>query len=283
VNTVKSDWQNANEGRSYPLDDAATLADDTGLFLPNNFLSDLHVYLPYSLGRQVFLSAAAVSAKLVTLIVSVYSGGNNIPLASASLVRPVVRGRVYPLEPLYDGAAGWASFGGAAVDDAVFSLRFSTPAQTLAARRIVYNYDDVPVTSLGKDVSSVSLTGLVRLRGKAGVVTVVGAQRLINGELRTVALISLDTALQGATILTDFAGKCGHRPEARNCNKRVIESINGIEPDCDGNINVEFAGGVVVGSIPHGLILDHPVGLAEACAYQRISSLSGPSDVCEEP
>lgn len=282
---INQEWLDANSNRSYPLHDRATRRADSGAILSNAFLTDAHLYLPASVGKTVFLAAAQVSPNLVSLLLaacdenfctSSITGAPYTIIGELSLVRPVVPGRNYSVNPLVAGVAGWVCFG-KAVQTETFGLKFSSPDQSLFLDRCVY-MESAPVVSMGKQ-NVQTLEGLIRFSGKPGSLTVTPKTMKVNGVDTQVIAIGVDPE-GGTELLEALAGACGHRPGALTCNKRVIESINGVTPDCNGNVDLEFLGGIIVGEDPSGgLILDYPLGLHDVCA--AISpSLVGPADVC---
>ncbi len=280
---VFQEWMNANEQRNYPLHTLATRLDRNGRELPNNVIADGQIWLPRSAGRLVYISSFGLTPNLVTLTLLAVeenpfcqtssSTGSFVPLAVLEVARPIVRYKPYRLTPLYPGVGGWLALGDRCEQDEPLTLLFDEPEATVFTDRAVRAYNDVPVLSLGKEGSAVGLTGLVRLKGEAGSMVTRREQRTIDGELRNVAVIALDLTQNGVQTLQDLAGVCGHRPQARNCNKTPIVSINDVLPDSAGNINIEFEGEAVVGDVGEGMILDYPISLAEVCPPVNPDSL----------
>lgn len=272
---VFQEWMNANEQRNYPLHTLATRMDKNGKELPNDAIVDGQLWLPRSAGRLAYISSFGLTSKLVTLTILATddnpfcpissTSAQFVPLAVLSVVRPIVRYKPYQVTPLYPGVGGWFAFGGRCELDEPLTLLFDEPEATILTDRAVRAYNDVPVLSLGKEGSATELTGLVRLKGEAGAVITRKEQRIIGGSVKDVAVIALDLTTNGVETLQDLAGTCGHRPQARNCNKAPIVSINDVLPDDVGNIDIEFEGDAVVGDVQEGMILDYPVSLAEVC------------------
>ncbi len=65
------EWFAGNAVRDYPLSDAASGVDDAGQFLPHDILVDCQLAFPDTLGQFAFLSAVAVSERLVAVFISV--------------------------------------------------------------------------------------------------------------------------------------------------------------------------------------------------------------------
>jgi hypothetical protein len=297
---VFREWLNTNESRAYPIHDRATRRG-TGGELPNNLIADAHIWLPLSAGRVLFVSSAGISAGLVSLTFlaadkstfcppesssssSSSSDAGFVPIAVLSVARPVTRFKNYAITPLYPGVGGWVALGSAALDLESLALLFDGPAATQLADRAVHAYNDIPVSSLGKINVSSKLTGLVRLHGAEGTMRTFRTTKVIGGVERAVAAIGLDLSADSITALSDFAGPCGHRPVSNTCNKTPITEINGVKPDCDGNIDIEFVGDENIGDTGDGLILDYPVGLSQACGPSPFRRLpTEVTDVCGTP
>ena len=60
-------FENVNEGRSYPFEDDTELVDASGKELPDDVISDMHLVLPS--GTEAYLSSVYVSANMVSLCV----------------------------------------------------------------------------------------------------------------------------------------------------------------------------------------------------------------------
>jgi len=289
---VFQSFLNQNESKSFPLHDLSTRRGVGGEIIPNNFLTDAHIFLPTAFGTGVFLLAAGVSNRLVTALLGAYTGpfcsGTSswsslilglpyTPIGGISLPKPIVPWRNYPITPLVEGVAGWICFG-RAVTDGTFSIKFDSPEQSALLERCVCSLE-TPVYSIGK-AHVTPLTGLIKLKGKPGTISITRKTMTIDGVPREVVAIGVDEA-GGTDLLETLAGDCGHRPQALSCNKRVITSVNGVIPDCDGNVDLDFQGGIIVGEVGNGLILDFPLGLHDVCTIIDPSTTpNAPSDVC---
>ena len=276
---VFQDWLNANEQRAYPIHDDATRTDISDRLLPNDFLVDASISLPRSAGQFVYLSSAAVTENLVTLTLlasevppswsasSSSSSGTAafVPIGVVSLTKPVTRYKNYAITPLYPGVGGWVAFGGRIESDNVMMLLFNSMDATGLIGRVIHVFNDLPVLSLGKVAAAAKLTGIVKLQGVAGITKTAKGTRLINGQTVSVALLGLDYQSNRTTQMQDLAGPCGKRPQSYTCDNKPIIDINGVVPDCEGNIDVEFVGETVVGDVTDGMVIDFPVGLSKAC------------------
>ncbi len=282
---VFTGWQNRNENRDFPLNDRATRLAVSGVKLPNDILADAHFALPRSAGKFVFVSSVGISEHLVSLTLLATAddpigGGvpsSFVPMGVMTLQKPVIPYRGYPISPLYPGFGGWLAFGNGAGETNSLSLQFDDPKATVMAAKAVHAYNDLPVKSLGSTENSLELTGLIHMQGQAGLVKVYKAIREIDGVDREVLAIGLD--IEGAAdpveLLLRYTGQCG-RPEQRTCpTGKALLTINGVEPDCNGNIRIRVAGldAVITGItaeqlaklVASGNVIDLPVGLEDIC------------------
>jgi len=296
---VFADWMNSNELRNYPLHDSATKQGASGALMPDGLIADLNIMLPESAGRFAFISSAAITPGLVSFTIlatdtdplqptpsassssSSSPGSAFVPVASITVAKPVTIYKHYAIEALYPGVAGWVAFG-SDVDEVTGSYRFLHPIDGLLCSKAVRAYRDLPVTSLGKTGRLTELTGLVQLLGSDGIV-VGKSVRTINGRRREVITIGLDLTIDPVAVLRQFAGTCGPRPEDRTCPQgKPFLTINGVTPDCDGNIDIVFEGlDVTQVGIPDGQMIDLPVGLDDVCTEFDPTRFD-PVDLCEE-
>lgn len=279
---IFADWMNSNELRNYPLHDSATKESVDGTTLPDGIIADMSIMLPESAGRFAYISSAAVTPGLVSLTLlatdvdplrpeSESSSSSSspseslVPIASITVAKPVTIYRHYAIEALYPGVAGWVAFG-RDVEEVNAGYRFLTPLDGLLCSKAVRAYRDLPVSSIGKTGRLVELTGLVELRA-GGDLVINKAVRTINGRRREVVAVGLNLTETPEDILRKYAGECGQRPEDRTCAQgRPFVSINGVLPDCEGNIDIEFRGlGVTQVGVPNGQAIDLPVGLDDVC------------------
>jgi hypothetical protein len=128
VTTINYNWYDANEGRAYPLSDAATLADGGGTLLPSDIVADLQLKYPREYGQYAFLSAVSITSNLVTLMLEAADDLDNPttfrPLAAVSVPAEVPIRQHVPLLAQSDGVGGWVVFGRGAIDRAGYRGRF---------------------------------------------------------------------------------------------------------------------------------------------------------------
>jgi len=282
---ITRDFLNANEDRAYPIHEAATRKGVNGVVIPNNVIVDANIWIPKSIGSNVYVSSVCNSDKIfsVTLLAIDHNPICGAPSSSASaqpdcdpvplikpvgivsLVKPVVPYKNYPIQPMQDGVAGWMSFGSGVTEEDTYFIAIDEPANGLLIDRVVRAYLTPPVVSLGKVASDRTLQGIVELTGASGRVVVAKGVRTIDGITRDVITVGLDTSRGFVKTMQDFAGDCGKRPSAGTCDKTPIVSIEDVTPDVNGNIDLLFDGEVIVGGVQDGLVLDFPYGTSDVC------------------
>lgn len=276
---INNNWFNLNSTRRYPVDDFATGESDEGFDLPNDIITDIRLRFPRSLGSFASISSINCTDKIVTVTivghdnhpsVSNVSGSmeNFQPLAVISAAKPLTANTPYKLKALSSGVFGWIVFGEGV--EKRFSGRFSNSDQALISPRLAYSYGSYPVTSLSTIDNSIKLIGDVSLRG-IGDLRVAIEQRSIRGLGTVNALVfQLFSPSDDANLYKKYLGKCQGRPESDSCKKISVEYINNIQPDCYGNIDINFTqNGIrqkeLVYTSMTGIALEMPLGLAEAC------------------
>jgi hypothetical protein len=235
-------WYNLQSTRRYPIADNATGETDDGRSLPNNIIVDCNFTLPLRFGQyetHPHLSAVTVSSGLVTAVISDEYG----PLAAISAPKPIDINRHYSLEPLRDGVTGWIVFGYGV--DTNFTGRFATLRQSEINSRS-YSFWRGPVASMAVDNSADTLQGLINLSFDAPLTyriekIVSGSSGDPNGYINAI-FVGLDKNLLAENYDPEsyFLTDCGKRPESETCPKDPIITINGVYPDCAGNIKITF-------------------------------------------
>jgi hypothetical protein len=294
---VFEDWLALNEQRSYPLHDLALRQADSGIELPNDILTDIHIVLPKSAGKAVYVSSVGLTANLISLTFLAaphnpleVSGSSSssaapspaVPVAAIRLVRPIVPYKNYPLESLYPGVAGWVSFGTGVNKREGLHLLFSSPAAAWLCARCVRQVSDSPVTGAGKVGLSARLKGMVLLSGSDNI-SIAKERRIIDGLEQDALIFALKVptgnTLQG--VLQEFSAPCNNRPAEGTCKSAGLVSINEVAPDMDGNINLVFKeGSEIIGDSGDGMVVDYPLGLSEVCPPKTYDPYA-PDDECE--
>jgi hypothetical protein len=272
-------WYNLNEQRYYPVDDVASAISDQGDLLPASLIADLKLRWPLELGKYAFLSAVTLTARLITVMIEVSdtldnSSGSTLVAGVTVPNKEAFANRTYTLQAFTQGAGGFIVFG--SVDLAEYSGRFSTPAQSLLTPRAARPVRRPPVRTLGIENSKDFLTGLVNLSANTPI-KLKKTSKVIDGILRTnVISVGLspplgEISVAGSaveSVFSEFSGPCGKRVGSKTCgDPQPVESINGITPNCDGVITLEFQGCAVVGRNVEdcGVIVDCNVGLSSSC------------------
>jgi hypothetical protein len=282
VAIVFADWMNGNEVRNYPLHDQATKRSADGSVLADGIIADLNIMLPQSAGRFAYVSSVAVTPGLASLTIlatdvdpllaepeSSSSSSSDevtfVPVAAITVAKPITLYKHYPLDALYPGVAGWIAFG-SDVDEVTATYRFLSPIDGILCAKAVRAYRDYPVTSIGREGRLSQLTGLVQLYA-SGDAVIGKSVRTINGRRTDVLTIGLNLETEPVDMLHKYAGECGARPEDRTCAQgRPLLTINGVEPDCNGNIDIIFENlDVQQTGLEDGMIVDLPLGLEDVC------------------
>jgi hypothetical protein len=235
-------WYNLQATRRYPLDDLCSGETDSGQSLPNDILVDLHLRFDNSLGTYVYVQAATVSDYLVTVVLGVSDSLNAAgkSIAAVTISKPTDININYAVTPLIDGVAGWVVFG-AGIDAPPFSGRFSAPIQSLIASRCARPYSPLPITSMSKLNVAAKLSGIVNLAEESPI-KIEYKKVTIDADEKQLIVFSLNQADSSLAYnpLSYFLGACSQRPESNTCGKTPISSINGVSPDCYGNIDIVF-------------------------------------------
>lgn len=290
-------WYNRNEGRAYPIDDAATCDDDRGVRLPSDLIADLNLRWPSTLGKYAFVAAVSNTPSLVTLTIqaadSPTSPGGFTPLAVVTVRKPIQQGRVVRLLGQAPGVSGWVVFGGG-VENVDYAGRFSSPAQSRLSPRAARPYRPLPVRSMQVKNAADKLTGVVTLKASEPL-AIAKEERFLDGAVRDCIVVRLvdNEGADGFPIPTEaadisgykpvstfqqFAGPCSGRPESNTCGcPNPIEFINAVSPDCDGLVTLEFRGCAQVAEVTDkpGIAVACQLGLVDACLPAQIPNSEG--------
>lgn len=291
-------WYNLNEQRSYPLDDTASCVSDDEQRLPNTIIQDIRVRWPIQYGKYAFVSAVSATPHIVTVMIEVAETLDNVDRNStliAGITVPradLLPGQALTLQAFKNYVGGFISFGNFA--DLNFSGSFSSPQQSLLTARAARYVRTPPVPSIGVENASTALRGVVNFAGIAPM-QLIKEPRVINGvEYENVIVFRLaqptlefnqETPIVDS-VFSEFAGDCGKRVGARSCDDpQPIESINGVRPDCDGVLTIEFAGCAIVGrnTADCGVVVDCNLGLSTSCDPPYLPALTDGKLPSESP
>ena len=279
MSILNNNWFNLNSTRRYPIDDFATGESDEGFDLPNDIITDVRLRFPRSLCKYASISSITCGSKIVTVtivghdehpsITNVSGGAENFqPLAVISLPKPITPNTPYQLKALSTGVFGWVVFGEGV--EKTFSGRFSNADQALLSPRLAYSYGSYPVSSISTTDNSIKLTKDVVVRG-IGDLKVTTETRTIKGIGTVKAFVfRLENTSTSQNLYEKYLGKCQGRPESESCNKISVEYINDMQPDCFGNIDINFTqNGIRQKELYNtqmvGIGLEMPLGMTEAC------------------
>ncbi len=263
----RNNWYNLQSTRAYPLDDKATGSGDDGSRLPQHGLVDCHLQFPSNLGRYAYLSGLTVTDTLVT---AVFVGTDKVhgatifsPLCAVTLVKPIDEYRPYPVEALSPGVGGFVVFGDVREN---INWRASNPEQGLLAPRTARAYTPLPIPTMRKLMEAQGLADLVQLDAGNDLEIVKERIKIEGVGWRPAIVFRLLSQVRGVNILEKYLGPCDNRPESRTCDKPAIETINGVSPDCHGNIDIVFEN-LLAGPYTScgGETLDLDVGLGAVC------------------
>lgn len=266
-------WYNANETRRYPLDDASNGRDDSGAEIRDDILVDCDIRFSNNVGGCIYVQGITVSRGLVSIVFGAAADANQqtgYTVAAVTVAKPVTKYRHYDLTPLVDGIDGWVVLGAGVEEEA--SLRFTSPAQSLVSVRCADGYDPLPIPNMRKAGVGVGLDDIVTFEGLAPIVISHEKIKPNPDEPTEVDAIVFRLDTQQVTTsynpLSEFLGPCSGRPDSGTCGKEPIEFINGVEPDCSGNITIEFAEPLVAANLSNcsGIGVDIGISLAALCA-----------------
>lgn len=275
-------WYNVNQLRPYPIDDTASAVADSGEMLPADFFKDLKLRWPIEYGQYAFVSAVTASPYIVTFLIHVASDldnteNNAILVAGISIPRSSFdKHRTYTLTTFQNHVAGFVCLGPSA--DQTVTLYFSTPRQTLLTARAARAIRRPPVPSIGVKGISRGLTGLVKLIPKAPLEITKGTRVIAGVEYTNCAIFRLvEQSGQSTSVFSQFTGPCGRRVGSRSCpDPQPIETINGIGPDCNGVLTLDFGSTLQIGrnATDCGAVVDLALGLSSTCQPAYLPALT---------
>ena len=218
-------WCNENEGRHYPLAEAATLVANDGTVLPTDIIADLHLMVDASY-RNVYISSVWITPTL--LGISIAHAG--VALASVMINRDTyVPYTAVPLQPMPGvlTLSGWVVFG-----NYRYTVRtrwlFDGVVQSGLDLRAVKVVTAPPVTTIRKlGAAALYTEKVVKLEGG-------GYLKLRAHETDPqVILVELD-----ASAMSLFVSPCLSLAERNECGSPALRQINGVCPDANGVITL---------------------------------------------
>jgi hypothetical protein len=237
-------WYNLQSTRRYPLDEVSTGYDDSGQLIRDDILVDCNILFPKTLGACVYVQGINVSAGIVSVVFGVANTASEISgqtIAYAAIPQPVTPNINYDIVGILPGISGWVTFGSGI--DTPFTGRYSNSIQTAVLPRCARGYKSLPVPTIRKNGVDAALDGLVRVLGESPITATKETIAVDNKSYPAIVLrLNKKEITADFNVFSRYLGACSQRPESGTCAKPGIQSINGIEPDCNGNINIAIEG-----------------------------------------
>lgn len=219
-------FENANEGRSYPFADDAVLQASDGTALGEWVVSDMHLVIPK--GSEAFVSSVHISTGMVAICVKVTASGRMVSALScmveAGKFEPFVP---YRLEKLHgsEDVGGIVTFGIIDFTADAGTYRFDD-GKAVLCESAVSKYVPARLRKIIDDRNDESVAGDVRIEFSG----YVGASR----DGRSVRL----DLLPGAA--TALMSKCDRETPVNPCGATPVASINGVRADDKDRIVIWF-------------------------------------------
>ena len=208
-------FENANEGRSYPFEDDAVLESDSGAVLPDEVVADMHLVIPR--GTSARLSSAYISPHMVSICVSVH-GSREAAMSCIVKASELVAYTPYRLEKLTgsEDVGGIVTFGKIDFQAAAGSYRFSAKRIGIA-ESAVSRYTPARLRRIVDPRTGKSVSGDVDIDFS----TYIEASRLDGGVRLSLSEGANDVLLS----------KCYRDVVDNPCGATPIERINGVKSD----------------------------------------------------
>lgn len=218
-------FENANEGKSYPFADNANLTADSGVILNDNIVADMHLVIPKS--AEAYLSSVYISDNMISVCIKVVTGSSVGALSctiKSSSFEPYIPYRLEKLTGSED-LGGIITFGAVNFSSSKGSYRFSRNTVRISESAIS-KYTPAGLRRIIDDRTGESVSGDVNLEFTSYVQTVKGDDG-----------IKLDLT-KGANdaLLT----KCDQDVVENPCGATPITSINSVSPDNKNRIVIWF-------------------------------------------
>lgn len=284
MSNTQQNWLSAQSSRRYPLDDNATGTGDDGTRLNDDIIVDMHLKWPVTYGAFAFIGGITVTANIVTVVILAADSPTAVsgfyPLAAITIRQPATEYSFYALEPLCPGVGGFIAFGDL---KEAFSIRFATPQQGLLSPKVARAYEELPIPSMRKYGRTDGLVDVVKLLGGPDI-EVLSQTRTIDDVDVDAIVIRLQSPTSIRNPLADFIGPCGIRPESNNCDRVGVQTLNGVQPDCNGNLTIDFQSLITAnytdcGSEAAGVTLEQIFGISDVCPIRAATRFIG-NDSC---
>lgn len=218
-------FENVNEGRSYPFDGDSELTSTDGRVLPDNVIADLHLVLPE--GTNASLSSVYVSEHMVSACVLAHGSGFTEALSVRIRREDFEPYRPYRLEQVTGSSdcSGIMTFGNIDLPEASGSYRFAPDSVTFVDS-VCTKFKPAGLRRLIDDRTGESVAGDVSIDFSQ----YVAAERSLDG----IRLYLKD----GANNI--LLSKCDKDKPMNACGTTPIASINGVYPDEQNRIVLWF-------------------------------------------
>lgn len=219
-------FENANEGRSYPFADNATLVSDSGEVLPDGVVADMHLVVPK--GMDASLASVYLSGRMLSVCIKVESAGKVVAALSRTVKADVFEPYVpYAMEKLTgsEDVGGVVTFGQVEFPSVPTVYRFSRKRIPLAESAVA-KYTPAKLRKIVDDRTGESVSGDVKVKFSAHV----DVSRDEDGVHLVLRQGSNDVLLPA----------CDRVVHSDPCGATPVQSINGVLPDDKDRIAIWF-------------------------------------------
>jgi len=219
-------FENVNEGRSYPFDDNAVLSSSDGKILSEDIIADMHVVIPT--GNNAYLSSVYISKDLLSVCIKIYKDNAVTGALSTHLARdsfsPYIPYRMEKLTGSED-IGGIITFGHDPFSATVGVYRFEDRSVRIVDSA-VSRYVPAGLRSIIDDRTGDHLEGDIKIEFPAHVV--------VDKDGRN---YKLNLKSKSATMLMS---SCEKAKPVNACGATPITSINGVSADDQNRLVIWF-------------------------------------------
>jgi hypothetical protein len=220
-------FENVNEGRSYPFSDNAILEDDTGRILRDGVISDMHLVIP--IGLTALLSSVYISENMISVCIKIKSGSTVVSAMSCVIetknFEPYIPYRLEKLTGSED-VGGIVTFGIIDYQSDTGVYKFNTNDITFSDN-VVSKYVPARLRKLIDDRTGESISGDVDIVFPSYVTS---SKDATGG-------ITLDPTNEARK---ELLSKCDLEVVSNPCGATPVEMINGVESDSKKRIVIWF-------------------------------------------
>lgn len=219
-------FENANEGKSYPFADNTTLMSDSGRVLDDSVVTDLHLAIPMQ--AEAYLSSVYISDVMISICFKIDQEDETVSALSctikASEFEPYTPYRLEPLTGCED-VGGIVTFGAIDFKSESGAYRFSTNVVRLADS-VVSKYAPAKLRKIIDDRTGESVTGNINLDFTSYIQAIKESDGI---------KLNLTKGANDA-LLSD----CDKNVDENPCGTTPIETINGVAADSKKRIVIWF-------------------------------------------